>query len=169
MCDVHHISTAPYFFILQFFIPTSPQYTARGFCTLCRKTASNNLGCDFFGWKINMQICRRTFRNYFWRMVSFVFLAPLGDFLLVPEHANKTDKSKRKGVCFGGKVLTDKKLPPLLFRSIFISTHHFLCFCLFFLSVPADLVGKQCGRRLGGQLFNSSPKVHSKVRQYHHK
>jgi hypothetical protein len=34
---------------------------------------------------------------------------------------------------------------------IFILTHHFLCFCLFFLSVPGDLVGKRCGRRLGGQ------------------
>ncbi len=59
--------------------------------------------------------------------------------------------SKRRIVCFGGKVLTDEKSPPLFLRSIFIPTHHFLSFYLFFLSVPVDLVGKRCGRRLGGQ------------------
>jgi hypothetical protein len=64
---------------------------------------------------------------------------------------SKTDKSKRRIVGFCRKVLTDEKLPPLFFRSIFIPTHHFLCFCLFFLSVLADTVGKRCGRRLGGQ------------------
>jgi hypothetical protein len=65
---------------------------------------------------------------------------------------NKTDKSKRRIVCFGRKVLMDKKMPPLFFRPIFIPTHHFLCFCFFFLSVPADLVRKCCGRRLRGQV-----------------
>jgi hypothetical protein len=63
----------------------------------------------------------------------------------------KTDESKRRIVGFGGKVLTNKKSPPLFLRSIFILTHHFLCFCLFFLFVPTDVVGKCCGRRLGGQ------------------
>ncbi len=63
----------------------------------------------------------------------------------------KTDTSKRRIVGFGGKMLTDEKSPPLFFRSIFIPTHHFLCFCLFFFSVPADSFGKCCGRRLGGQ------------------
>jgi hypothetical protein len=58
------------------------------------------------------------------------------------EAIDKTDKSKRKGVCFGGKVLTDKKSPPLFLGQFLILTHHFFCFCLFFLSVPADLVGK---------------------------
>ncbi len=63
----------------------------------------------------------------------------------------KTYKSKRRIVCFGGKVLIDKKMPPPFLRSIFILTHHFLYFCLFFLSVQVDLVRKCCGRRLGGQ------------------
>jgi hypothetical protein len=31
MCDVRHISTVPYFFILRFSIPMSPQYIARVF------------------------------------------------------------------------------------------------------------------------------------------
>ncbi len=54
----------------------------------------------------------------------------------------------------------DEKLPLLFFRSIFILTNHFLCFCLFFLSVPTDWVGKRCGRKLGGQFghfFAKSP------------
>jgi hypothetical protein len=42
----------------------------------------------------------------------------------------KTDKSKRYLFSFGGKLLTDEKLPPLFSRSIFNPTHHFLCFCL---------------------------------------
>jgi hypothetical protein len=63
----------------------------------------------------------------------------------------KTDKSKRMIVGFGGKVLMDEKSPPLCFMSIFIQAHLFLCFCLFFLSVPVDLVGKCCERRLGGR------------------
>jgi hypothetical protein len=71
---------------------------------------------------------------------------------------NKIDKSKRKGVCFGGKVLMGKKSPPLFLGQFYILTHHFLCFCFFFFSVAADLVGKQCGRRLGGQLVNSLQK-----------
>jgi hypothetical protein len=64
----------------------------------------------------------------------------------------KTDKYKRYLFSFGGKMLTDKKSPPLFFRSIINPTHHFLCFCLFFLAVPTDWVGKYCGRKLGGQL-----------------
>jgi hypothetical protein len=63
---------------------------------------------------------------------------------------------------FGG--VDGQKIASTFFRSIFISTHHFLSFYLFFLSVPANLVRKQCGRRLRGQLVNSLPKVHSKVR-----
>jgi hypothetical protein len=50
------------------------------------------------------------------------------------------------------------------FEVNFHSDHHFLCFCLFFLSVPTDLVGKCCGRKWGVNLVNSLPKVHSKVR-----
>ncbi len=64
---------------------------------------------------------------------------------------DKTDKSKRYLFSFGGKQLTDKKLPPLFFRSILNPTHHLLCFCLFFLSVPTDWIRKCCGRKLGGQ------------------
>ncbi len=45
MCDMHHIFTLPYFFILWFLIPTSPQYIARVFCTLRRNTTLNNLDC----------------------------------------------------------------------------------------------------------------------------
>ncbi len=37
MCDVRHISTAPYFFILLFLIPTSPQYIARVFLYFMQK------------------------------------------------------------------------------------------------------------------------------------
>jgi hypothetical protein len=33
----------------------------------------DGLGCDFFCWKTNTQIRKRTFRNNFFRMVSFVF------------------------------------------------------------------------------------------------
>ncbi len=63
----------------------------------------------------------------------------------------KTDKSKTYLFSFGGKLLTDKNCLNF-FRSIFFNpTHHFLCFCLFFLSVPMDWVGKRCGRKLGGQ------------------
>jgi hypothetical protein len=77
--------------------------------------------------------------------------------------AFKTDKSKRRIVSFCGKVLTDKKLPPLFFRSIFILTHHFLCFCLFFLSVPVVWLENAVGGDWGVNLVNSLPKVHSKV------
>jgi hypothetical protein len=62
---------------------------------------------------------------------------------------NKTDKSKRKGVCFGGKVLTDKKSAQFLFRSIFNPTHHSLLFCLDFLADRSALVRKRCGGKLG--------------------
>ncbi len=54
----------------------------------------------------------------------------------------------------GRRWLTDEKSPPLFLRSIFIPTHHFLCFCLFFLSVPTDWVGKRCGRKLGGSIWS---------------
>ncbi len=63
---------------------------------------------------------------------------------------NKTDKSKRKEVCFGGRVLTDEKLPPLFLGQFSFQPIIFF-FCLFFLSVPAVLFGKCCGWRLGGQ------------------
>jgi hypothetical protein len=62
---------------------------------------------------------------------------------------SKTDKSKRRIVCFGGKVLTDKKPARFLFRSIFNPTHHSLPFCLDFLLVRTDYVGKCCGGKLG--------------------
>ncbi len=49
-------------------------------------------------------------------------------------------------------------------RSIFIPTHHVLCFDLVFLSVTADLVGKRFGGEVGLVNFvNSLPKVYSKV------
>jgi hypothetical protein len=47
----------------------------------------------------------------------------------------KTDKSKRRNVCFGKKVLTDKKSARFLFRSIFNPSHHSLRFCFYFLPV----------------------------------
>jgi hypothetical protein len=62
---------------------------------------------------------------------------------------NKTDKSKRHLFSFGGKLLTDKKLPPLFSRSIFNPTHHSLPFLVLFLAVGMDLVGKCCGGNLG--------------------
>jgi hypothetical protein len=61
----------------------------------------------------------------------------------------KTDKSKRKGVCFGGNVLTDKKSAQLVFRSIFNPTHYSLPFCLDFLADRTALVKKCCGWKLG--------------------
>jgi hypothetical protein len=50
------------------------------------------------------------------------------------ERVDKTDKSKRKGVCFGGKVLTDKKSPPLFldqfsFRPIIFFVFVFFSLC----------------------------------------
>jgi hypothetical protein len=64
---------------------------------------------------------------------------------------DKNDRSKRGHFSFGGKVLTDKKSPPIFLRSMFIPTHYFLCFFLFFLSVPTGWVRKRCERKLGGQ------------------
>jgi hypothetical protein len=52
----------------------------------------------------------------------------------------------------------NKNLHQLLFRSIFILTHHFLCFRLVFLSVIADLVGKFCGGKLGWSILSISYK-----------
>jgi hypothetical protein len=63
--------------------------------------------------------------------------------------ASKTDKSKTSYLLFDGKVLTDEPSPQDFSRSIFIPTHHFLCFCLFFLSVGMDLVGKHGGGKFG--------------------
>jgi hypothetical protein len=62
----------------------------------------------------------------------------------------KTDRIKRAHFSFGGKLLTDEKSAQIYLRSIFNPTHQFLCFCLFFLSVRMDWVGKCCGRKLGG-------------------
>jgi hypothetical protein len=56
----------------------------------------------------------------------------MGSFLKLREEVYKTDESKRGHFSFGGEVLTDKKSPPLFFRSIFIPTHHFLCFVFSF-------------------------------------
>jgi hypothetical protein len=61
----------------------------------------------------------------------------------------KTDKSKRKGVGFGGKVLTDKKSAQFFWGSIFHPTHHSLPFCLNFLAVRMNLVKKRCGGEFG--------------------
>jgi hypothetical protein len=82
---------------------------------------------------------------------------------------DKTDKSKRCLFSFGGKLLTDKKLPSLFIRFIFNPTHHFLCFCLFFLSVPTDWLEKAVEGSWGVNSVNSLPKVHPKVRYHHHK
>ncbi len=72
----------------------------------------------------------------------------------------KTDKSKRKGVCFGGKVLTDKKSAQFIFRFIFNPTHHSFPFCLDFLADRSALVGKRCGGKLGwSDLSHSLPKT----------
>jgi hypothetical protein len=79
---------------------------------------------------------------------------------------NKTDKSKRRIVGFGGKVVTDKKSGRFFFRSIFNPTHHSLSFCLSFLAVRTDLVGKRCGGKLGwSDLSNPCQKLC--VRYYH--
>jgi hypothetical protein len=64
---------------------------------------------------------------------------------------DKTDRPKRAHFSFGEKLLTDKKLPQFFQRSIFNPTHHSLSFCVLFLAVGTDLVGKCCGRKLGGQ------------------
>ncbi len=63
----------------------------------------------------------------------------------------KTDRTKMSYSLFGRRVLTGEKLPPPFYRSIFILTYHFLCFCLFFLFVLTDWVKKRCGRKLGGR------------------
>jgi hypothetical protein len=65
------------------------------------------------------------------------------------ELTNKTDKSKRRIVGFGGKVSMDKKSGRFIFRFVFNPTHHSLSFCLGFLAVRMDLVGKRCGGKLG--------------------
>jgi hypothetical protein len=64
---------------------------------------------------------------------------------------HKTDKSKRYLFSFGRKLLTDKKMPPLFLGPFSIQPIIFFVFCLFFLSVSTDWVGKCCGRKLGGQ------------------
>jgi hypothetical protein len=70
-------------YVEEYFCPLIPNYVE-----LKRLPLKTPLGCDFFGWKTNTQTHKRTFRNIFFQMVSFVFLAPLGDFLLVPKYAN---------------------------------------------------------------------------------
>jgi hypothetical protein len=60
-------------------------------------------------------------------------------------HIHKTDKSKRCLFSFGGKLLTDEKLPQFILRSIFNPTHHSPPFLVLFLAVGTDLVGKRCG------------------------
>jgi hypothetical protein len=64
---------------------------------------------------------------------------------------NKTDRAKRAHFSFGRKLLTDEKSPQLFLRSMSNPTHHSLPFCVLFLAVGMDLVGKRCGRKLGGQ------------------
>jgi hypothetical protein len=61
----------------------------------------------------------------------------------------KTDRPKRAHFSFGGKLLKDKKLAQNLLRLIFNPTNHSLPFCLDFLAVRMDLVGKHCEGILG--------------------
>jgi hypothetical protein len=62
---------------------------------------------------------------------------------------SKTDKSKRRIVRFGRKVLTDKKSGQLFLGLFSIQPRHSLPFCLGFLAVRTDLVGKCWGGELG--------------------
>ncbi len=64
----------------------------------------------------------------------------------------KSERINRAHFSFGGKLLMDKRLPQFFLRSIFNPTHHSLSFHVLFLAVGMDLVGKCCGRKLGGQL-----------------
>ncbi len=67
------------------------------------------------------------------------------------QNSFKTDRPKGAHFSFGGKLLTDKKSPQFFYGSIFNPTHHSLPFCVLFLAVGMDLIGKRCGRELGGQ------------------
>jgi hypothetical protein len=72
----------------------------------------------------------------------------------------KTDGAKRAHFSVGRKLLTDKKSPHFFLRSILNPTNHSLPFCVLFLAVGTDLVGKHCGRKLGGhfgQFIAKSP------------
>jgi hypothetical protein len=71
----------------------------------------------------------------------------LGEAIVV---ISKTDKSERRQVGFGGKGLTDENLPQLFLGLFSFQPIIVFVFVLFF-SVPANLVVKRCGRRLGGQ------------------
>jgi hypothetical protein len=62
---------------------------------------------------------------------------------------HKTDKSKRKGVCFGRKVLTGKKSARFCLGSFLIQPIILFLFHLGFLAVRMDLVGNRCGGKLG--------------------
>jgi hypothetical protein len=81
----------------------------------------------------------------------------------------KTDKSKSKEVCFGGKVLTDKKMPPLFLGQFSFRPIIFFVFVFSFSLFQRIWSENAVGGGWGVNLVNSLPKVHSKVRQYHHK
>jgi hypothetical protein len=60
-------------------------------------------------------------------------------------------KNLKSQFAFWREGVDGQKIANIFLSSIFTPTHHFLYFCLFFLSVPAEWVQKCCGGKLGGQ------------------
>jgi hypothetical protein len=75
----------------------------------------------------------------------------------------KTDKYKRRIVGFGGKVLTDKKLPPLFLGQFYFQSIIFFVFVFSFSLFQRIQSENAVGGGWGVNSVNSLPKVYSKV------
>jgi hypothetical protein len=75
----------------------------------------------------------------------------------------KAEKSKRRIVGFRGKVLTDKKLPPLILGQFSFQPIIFFVFVFSFSLFQWIWSENAVGGGRGVTLVNSLPKVHSKV------
>jgi hypothetical protein len=74
-----------------------------------------------------------------------------------------TDRIKRAHFSFGGKLLTDKKLPQFFLRSFSIQPIIHIIFVFFFLLLEQIWLENAVEGSWGVNLVNSLPKVHSKV------
>jgi hypothetical protein len=76
----------------------------------------------------------------------------------------KNGKSKRKGICFGRKVLMDEKSPPYILDQFSFQPIIFFVFVFSFTLFQQIWSDNTVGGGWGVNLVNSSPKVQSKVR-----
>jgi hypothetical protein len=76
---------------------------------------------------------------------------------------NKTNKSKRRQVGFGGKVLTNEKLPPFFLGQFSFRPIIFFVFVFYFSLFQWIWSENAVGGGWGVNSVNSLPKVHFKV------